>query len=324
MSRSALLALAAVLFACGGSPPLLTEAATPEAPPIEETLAAGRAALAEAGIDRISWGITPYLDPEEMGARYRPILERVSERIGVPIELVVGLDYADMEARTVAGEVDVAVLPPYAWCRARGAQPALTVLASHVADGSPSYGAYLITLDDSPIQSVGDLRGRRFAYVDPHSTSGWLFPAARMLEDGVHPLEDVEPVFLGAHDRVFDAVANGEVEAGAVYGSALAEGRLRRLDGQRIRVIAKTARIPHDAYVARAGFPLEASSALARALAEISTRTPEGRRLLSSMLRLNGFMPVDDGHYDVVREVDRAVSDAIDLPTGSTPASPGG
>jgi len=319
---SALIGLA--LAACG-APPAPPEAAPPPGPSPSQILADGRTALEEAGVDRIRWGITPYLDPEEMGARYRPILAQVSDRIGLPIDPVLGRDYADMEARAVAGEVDVAILPPYAYCRARRTRPELRVFASHVADGSPSYGAYLVTRDDGPVETVEDLRGRTFAYVDPHSTSGWLFPAARMLHDGVHPLEDVEPLFLGTHDRVFDAVASGRVDAGAVYGAALAEGRARRGDGQRIRVIAKTGRIPHDAYVVRAGFPVEAARALGAALAEISTRTPEGRRLLSSMLRLNGFVPVDDGHYDVVREVDRLVSEAVDLPEepGIRPAWPG-
>jgi phosphate/phosphite/phosphonate ABC transporter binding protein len=312
-----------LVLGCAGSSLPTQNVEVPAQTPIDVVLDAGREALDAAGIERLTWGITPYLDPEEMGNRYRPILDAVAGRIGRPIDLVVGRDYADMEARAVAGAVDVAVLPPYAWCRARRRNPALEVFATHVADGSPTYGSYLIVRDESPIDSVEDLRGRRFAYVDPHSTSGWLFPAARMLQDGLHPLDDLEPLFVGAHDRVFDAVASGEADAGAVYGAALAEGRLRREDGQRIRVIAKTRRIPHDAYLVREGFPPEAAVALGRALAEISTRTPEGRRLLSSMLRLNGFVPVDDGHYEGVREVDRLLRGTIDLPEEPRLGPPG-
>ena len=324
MRRTAWIVSMLLAVGCAAPPAAVQEPGEAPVVSLDVVLQAGRAALDEAGIHRLTWGITPYLDPDEMGDRYRPILDQVAARIGCPIDLVVGADYADMEARAVRGEVDVAVLPPYAWCRASRQNEGLEVFATHVADGSPTYGAYLIVPDESPINSVEDLRGRRFAYVDPHSTSGWLFPAARMLRDGLHPLEDVEPLFLGAHDRVFDAVASGEADAGAVYGAALAEGRLRREDGQRIRVVAKTRRIPHDAYVVRAGFPPEAALALGRALAELSTRTPDGRRLLSSMLRLNGFVPVDDEHYEGVREVDRLVTGAIDLPPEATRAPPDG
>jgi phosphonate transport system substrate-binding protein len=312
----------------GCSPPLAPEPVQNETESQEEVILRGARALAEAGIDAIEWGITPYLDPDEMGERYRPILDHVAARLGVPVRLVLGSDYADMQGRIVDGAVDVAVLPPYTCVQALEREPGLRVFASHIADGGPTYGAYIVSRDDRAIASLEDLRGGAVAFVDPHSTSGWLFPAARMLEAGLHPLHDVDARFLGGHDRVFDAIIAGEVDAGAVYGTALDEGRLRRSGGQRVRVIAKTRRMPHDAYVARAGFPEAASRAVGAALGEISTRTLEGRRILSSMLRINGFLPVDRSHYEAVLEVDRAVAAALedalpvdqplDRPTGAS------
>ena len=72
-------------------------------------------------------------------------------------------------------------------------------------------------------------------------------------------------------------------------------------------MIAKTPRIPHEAYVLREGLPIDVANAFGAALAEISTGTRRGRRLLAPMLRLNGFMRVDDSHYDVVRTVEEEV-----------------
>lgn len=293
----------------------------------EALIAAGRAALQEAGLTELTFGITPYVDGDRLAARYQPVLDHVGERLGLVVRPVVGASYEDMERQAAEGAVDVAVLPPYAYVRAAAGAPGLRAFATHVADGSPTYGAYVIALEDGPIERLSDVRGRSFGYVDLRSTSGFLFPAHRMLEEGLHPLDDLKPMFLGDHDDVYDAVVAGTIEAGAVYTGGLLEGRRRHAQGPRIRVIAKTRRIPSDAYVARPGLPVAVAAAFGQALSEISTRTADGRRRLAVGLDINGFLPVDDHHYDIVREVDARVRRAVpaleDEPAAPSPAVPG-
>ena len=285
----------------------------------EEILRAGRAALDEAGLDRLVWALTPYLITDTMEARYRPVFDHVEGRLGVAIDVVVGTTYADMEQRVVSGSVDLGVLPPYAYVQGQAREPGMTVFASHVAEGSPTYACYVIVQDGDRAGSLRDLRGRTLAFVDKKSTSGWLVPAARLLEEGLDPLEDVRPVFLGSHDAVFDAVADGRASAGAIYGGALTGARKRRPNAPAVRVLAKGARMPNDAYVARPGFPPAAARALAQALSEISTRTATGRRILGVDGAINGFMAVDDSHYDVVRAVERTV---LTRTGGAAPPTP--
>jgi len=276
-----------------------------------ELYARARAALASAEIDTIRWGLLPYVAPEEIMARYSPIINRVSERLEYPMELVVGDDYRHLESMVVRGSVDVGVLGPYAYVRARREEPRLSVFASHVALGSTTYGAYILTHEDSGFRSLDDLKGRTFAFVDRRSTSGWLSPAVRMLDGGINPEEDISARYLGSHEKVFDAVAAREVDAGAVYGASLSEGRKRNPAAGQVVVLAKCERIPYDAYVARAGLPEVVSEALAAALGEISTRDAEGRKTLSSLARINGFVPVDDSHYDSIRQLERKILDAL-------------
>jgi phosphate/phosphite/phosphonate ABC transporter binding protein len=289
--------------------------------PMAEIYADGHDALVEAGVEVMRWGLTPYMLPEELLVAYTPIALFVERRLGVPVEVVLGDDYADLESMLVAGEIDVGVISPYSYVRAKKASPDITVFASHIARGSFNYGSYIIVKEESEIESLSDLAGQDVAFVDTRSTSGWLFPVARMLEEGVNPESDINPIFYGTHDRVFDAVVEGEVVAGATYDGALSEGRQRRGDGWEVRVIAKGERIPHEAYVARAGLNRAVSQALSTALSEISTGTQEGRRLLAPMLRINGFLPVGDSHYDVIRLVESQVNSA-DLSIESGTAQP--
>ncbi len=306
MRRSLLLVC---VFALGCKAPEAPELPDP-APvvPSEDLFSRAAEALKEANIDRIKWGLTPYLDVETLVENYGPILSYVEARVGVPVELLVGDDYADLETRLVQGQVDAAIISPYSYVRAKASEPGIEVFASHIAQGSERYGAYIITHEESGIESISDLVNRTFAFVDRRSTSGWLFPAARMLEEGIHPARDVHPRFLGSHTEVFQAVLDRRFDAGATYEGALGEGRMRDPDAAvMLRVVAKAHRVPHEAYAVRDGFPPVASEAMGRALSEISTATAQGRRLLAPLLRLNGFMPVDDSHYDVIREVEAEV-----------------
>jgi phosphonate transport system substrate-binding protein len=306
---SALTGITLLLLSCAGpdNPVTADKVAmvrTPTDVVPSEVLSAARESLQTSGVERLRWGLIPYVAPDEIVARYSPIINRVSERLGVPIDIVVGNDYQHLEELIVTGQVDVAVLGPYAYVRARKRAPSMEVFASHIALGSTTYGTYILTHEDSGIEHLNDIVGRRIAFVDRRSTSGWLSPAAHMLEKGINPVTDVEALYLGSHERVFGAVARGEVAAGAVYGAILSEGRKRNSEGSQIIVLAKCARIPYDAYVIRAGVEPVVGDALALALGEISTRDRKGRRTLASLARINGFVPVTDDHYNTIRQLE--------------------
>jgi len=285
----------------------------------EQRIAAARKLLIDSGVKEISWVLTPYLAQDLVREKYGPMVDYLARRLGLPFHVMVGDDYGDVEALIASGTIDLAVLAPYSYVRVKDAEPRLRLLASHVALGSPNYGAYIITREEADIRQMEQLKGKRFGFVDAHSTSGWLFPAARMLKDNVHPLNDVEAVFLGSHDRVVEAVLSGEVDVGATFDEAISDWRGRSEKGSSIRVIAKTRRIPYDAYVARPGFPPEASAVLEDLLCEISMATPEGRKLLTPLRRINGLMPTNDSHYDVIREVEAEVRDVLGQQTRHFP-----
>ncbi|MCP4869658.1 MAG: phosphate/phosphite/phosphonate ABC transporter substrate-binding protein [Proteobacteria bacterium] len=318
-------ALALVAVGCPPAAPIDTPAQTSPAPPIEPLLQQARAALRQAGISEIRWGLVPYIDADVVNEPYQAIVGHAEARLGVPMSIVVGEDYGAVRQAAVDGSVDIAVLPPYTYVSARAIDDGLYAFATHIAEGSPTYGAYIVVRDDAGVRDVADLRGRSFGFVDPLSTSGWLFPADRLLEAGLHPLRDVRPTFVGAHDDVLDAVIAGELDAGACYSGAIVEARGRNPGASRLRVVAKSRRIPYEAYSARSGFPPIAAEAIGRLLAEISSRTPQGRERLASSLAINGFLPVQDDHYDVVRDVDERVRAAVDpaaLSLAATPAPP--
>ncbi len=278
----------------------------------EVQYARGREALTSEGITRIRWGITPFVSATSVKSEWSPTLSLISSKLGMPIDTEVGDGYADLEERLLSGQIDVAIMSPYAYVQAKKIAPGLQVFATHISGGSETYGGYLVTRGDQSLDSVESLKKRRFAYVDPRSSSGWLFPASRLLDAGIHPVEDVQGHFYGSHAAVIEAVVNGQADVGATYDGALVQGRGSIVGADSLRIIARTHRIPFDAYVVRADFPPAARTALQVAMSSISTRDAVGREALAPLLSMNGFMAITDSHYKMVRTVDSEVRAAIE------------
>ncbi len=307
-----------VLTACQSEVPAVrgTLAHTSDA----ELYAKAHAVLEEAGIHELTWGVTPFLTSTgDASDRYKAMVSEVSERIDVPINVIAGADYADVESKLLSGAIDIAVMSPYAYVKAHAKDPEVRVVATHIANGTESYGAYILTRDDSGIETINDLKGRTFGFVDSRSSSGWLFPVSRMLDDDVNPLTEMEGRFYGSHARVIEAIVHGEVDAGATYRAALSAGRGRIPEAKNLKVIARTERIPYDAYVVRAQFPAEAILGLQKAISSVSTRDAVGRRALSPLGDINGFVRTDDAHYSGVRETEDRVRSILSQQGGTLP-----
>lgn len=279
---------------------------TPPPPPPAPVVDAPAAAWSPPpGLTRLRFALTPYLEPAQLLAEHEPMRAWLSQRLGVPVELRVAGSYDELGALLRSGEVDLGEFSPYAYVRASARDPGLAPLVSQIADGSASAAGYIVVDADSPIQALEELRGRRFAYVDPASTTGFLYAHMLLVGRGLQPGRDFSSVsFLSNHKAVLLAVHEGRVDAGAVYQGALSA--LERSDGitpLSFRIIGKTSRIPRDLLCTRAGLDPAVRESLRRLLLSVSAQSREGRRILSPM-RVNGFVPADDRLYDPIREAD--------------------
>ena len=251
----------------------------------------------------ILFGITPYLDAQLLSENFEPVLKYLSERTGYPFEIVLGKGYASLVNDLEKGRVDVASLSPLTYVQARERMPCLQLMLTQVSFGSVSYSGYLVARADSPVNSVEDLRGKRFAFTAPGSASGYLYPKAFLLERGERAEEYFSKVeFAGNHLTALKLLLDGEVDAAATFSSFMRPARASKLDVGNLRVLAVTGRIPHDAIVARPGLPPGVAGAIQEALAQLNTASDEGREVLGGTLEINGWVRTKDSFYDPVRE----------------------
>ena len=249
----------------------------------------------------LKFGFTPVLGEAEMRAEFEPLMAYLSDVLARKVGLYIAKDYGDLRTQMESGAVDVGSFSPFAYVDAqRGGK--IRIIAQSILDRSATYRGLIIARKDSGVRTVGDLEGKRFAFVDPKSASGYVYPRAMLVEKGVTPERYFkETIFAGGHDKVIAAVLDGRVDAGAIYDGALGVAKAKGVATDVLVVLSSTDPIPHDAIAVRLGLDDTLVRKLQAALVDLD-KSEAGRRVIAhSTKKLTGHVVADDSVFDVVR-----------------------
>jgi phosphonate transport system substrate-binding protein len=249
---------------------------------------AGTAAIeARATGATLRIGLTPVFLDDQAGFldRWRSYLEA---RLTSPIEFVQRGSYREIVDLMRQGKLDLAWICGYPYVRNR---KFLRLVAVPEYQGHPTYRSYLIVPDsDTTTRSILDLRGRIFAFSDPDSNSGYLYPNYRLIT-----LQERPQAFFGktfftwAHRKVVEAVAARVANGGAVDGYVWETlARFHPELTAKTRVVHRSPQFGFPPVVARATLPADDEAQARRVLMDMA-RDGEGRELLK-MLNLTGFV----------------------------------
>jgi len=295
MSRRILFALFALVFAAGFA---FAGGAAEEAVTEDD----GR-------YDRSDWpevvriGVLPEEDQAVMMERYEPFLAHMEEELGTEVELFFGNDFTAMVEAMRFGHIEVSKFGPSAYVMAAERANAEAFVQGVRDASAPTYKSFIITHKDTGIESLEDVVGTTFAWVDPASGSGYLFPRAMML--GAFDTTDEEldemfgnVIFSGGHDASVRYVINGDVDAASVSDSQIQRMRAAEYPGiDDIVVVAETDPIPRSPEAYRGDLPESLKEALLNAYMSF-----DDRGFLEAHNYHDGFVAVDDSAYDVVRD----------------------
>lgn len=307
---------ALVLMACNRAPP-------PASP--EPALAGPAPAPAPVALrpERLVIGVAPVMRDGDMLHAYDAMAQYLSAHLGMPTEVRLATSYANLVELVATRQVQLAMMGPYLYVTLKEAHPDVEIVAAQIVDGSSSYASYLVTRDDRGITRVDQLRGKRIAFVDRRSTSGYLFPRAYLAGLGIDPTGFFSQVlFSGDHMSALELVLARKVDVAATFGTALHLAAQKLPQGKRLRILAKTGRPPLDAAVACAGLDPAFVARLRETLLGLSTRTEEGRRALRGPFPINGFVAARDDNFAEVRRVAAVVADAERRSIAAAPSKP--
>ncbi len=227
----------------------------------------------------------------------------LSVSLGIPVEAVVSTSYTAAVEAMCAGRADIGALNPFSYVLAHQ-KCGVEVAAISVRFGLPYYRAQISVRADSGITRIEQLRGKRFAFVDPASTSGYLFPAAMLKKMGYDPDTFFsQTVFAGSHPNVILAIYRGQVDGGATFEDARTNVQAQFPDVmERVKPIAYTNPIPNDTWSLSVRLSPEMRARIKDRLLRIAT-TAEGKEALRNLYSIEGLTDVVELTDEQVRQL---------------------
>ena len=250
-------------------------------------------------------GLIPSEDSRAMIANSQKMMDMLSAALGIPVKPFVAADYNGVIEALRSKRLDVAYLGPFSY-----------VLGTTVADieafavaetkkaGRTFYHSQVIAHKDSGIKTVADLKGKTFAFVDPSSTSGHLFPKAGLMKAGFNVDKDFgRVIFSGSHDSSVIAVQNKKIDAAAIadriLDAAVSKGLAKRED---LVEVWKSGPIPESPTVWRKDLAPDLKKRVQAAFLQVKDIP------WSDQGMLNGFHPTNDAAYDVIRDTAKVLN----------------
>ena len=244
--------------------------------------------------------VAAVISPKGTVESYSPFLSYLEEKLHRPIELVQRRTYLEVNDLIEHGEVDFAFVCTSAYIQGHDLFGMELLVAPQVG-GETTYNSYLIVPTSSNAQSMKDLSGKVFAFTDPISLSGRIYPTYLLQQLGFTPEEFFARTFYTySHDEAIRAVASGVADGAAVdslvYDYAMARNPSL---AEKVKVIHRSPDFGIPPVVVSPFIRPQVKAELQSLLIEMAN-DPTARDALAS-IGVERFVLIDDSAYDSVR-----------------------
>ena len=172
--------------------------------------------------DVLNMGLVPSEDPHVIMNDNKMLMEQLEKSLQMKIKPFIATDYNGVIEALRSKKLDIALLGPFSYALATSVANVEAFALLETQRQGATYHSIIIARPDHGIHGLKDLGGKTFAFVDPGSTSGFLFPKAGLIKAGYDPDTYFSRViFSGGHDASAIAVQNGKVDAAAIADALL-------------------------------------------------------------------------------------------------------
>ena len=272
--------------------------------------------------------VVPSGDARQTARAAEHVASLLGEETGYHVHAFVAGCYGAAVDTLAIGEADVGWLPATTYVLAHdrfGVEVQLVTQRS----GRTSYRGQFLVRSDSDINDLSQLAGKNFAFVDPLSASGFLYPALYISNtQGITYTNFFsQTVFAGSHPAVVTAVYTGQHHGIPIHGGATYEDARGSVVDQypdvfsKVKVLTYTMSIPNDTVSTRAGLEPTTRQEVIRGLLQVAS-TSAGREALQQLYSIDGLQPTTDRAYDVVRQAVAAFQLQYETCSQSTTVTP--
>ncbi len=253
----------------------------------------------------LTFGVYTSSNAATMYKQFTPIItylqKDMNQNLGYSLKIKFHIfkSYSEANDALVKGALDFVRFGPASYIIAKSRNSGLQLLAMESKNGKKRFKGMIVVPAHSPIRSLQDLKGRRFAFGNPNSTIGRYLAQAKLVEAGIFAKDLESYKYLNRHDKVFKAVELGDYDAGALKESTFKRYNQNKL----LRVLLSFDNVTKP-WIARAGLDDKLVNALRYSLLNL-----KDQKILNK-IKVTGFLPSTDKDYQQVRD-DMAVAGAF-------------
>ena len=263
----------------------------------------GAGSVAHAADASLHLVLTPSQKPTDLLAAGEEFGRVLGGLVGVPVRVTVASDYAAVVEALRNRTADLAFVHPAGYVLANREAKAI-IVAKNQWHGKTTFTARFYVRKDSGLKTLEDLRGKTIAFVDPASSSGYIYPMVMLIQRGLVRNRDPktffrEVMFAGSHDASMRALLNGHVDAITSFDMAREQYLKTEAERERLTWVAETPPIPEAGIAARDGLDPATFAKVRAALLKI--QGPSYAALLKRLYDIDGLEPAEDAEYAPVR-----------------------
>lgn len=259
-------------------------------------------ALPAAGVAaEIKLGLLPRLPEKELLEMFTPLARHLEKETATKVTVVIPKDFDAYTKQAIAGEFDIGFTNPLIYVQIKKAvqQAEPLALASEPGVGTKLKGVFIV-VNESPIKSIKDLKGKKVSFVDPGSAAGYVAQMLELKKVGIKK-EDVAIAFAGKPPAVGVAVRDGKADAGG-----MPESVFKRLPFEfMLRVVGKTLDLPNWPVHTTKKTDKSTTAKVRDALLKLKPKTADADKVLTKA-GLEGFVPTTDKDFDPMRDAAEA------------------
>ncbi len=249
-------------------------------------------------------GVHPFKPATRLTEAFSPLTRYLSEKLGEPVVLRIARDYQTHIDSVGNNEVDIAYMGPASYVKFREQYGEYPLLARQKIGEKPVFHCKIFVRADSPLHTLTELAGKRFAFGETHSTMSHLVPRYMLNQAGITVDRFASYTFVGDHVNVALGVLAGDFDAGAVKEDVYYKYKDRGL-----REIATSEPVSDHVFVASHKLSANQVHKLREIMLQMN-KNPKGLAALQAITSgVTALVPVQDSDYDSLRMVLKKMKD---------------
>lgn len=252
--------------------------------------------------------------------RRESLVKYLSQQLHMPVDVVLVDGYGPTIEAMRADKVDMFTGSSLTYLLASQTAGAEAIAVRGFKDGTiGGYRSVIAVPKDSPIHSMQDLKARAkdlvFAFAEPASTSGYLYPRVGLQNAGIDPDTDFKKVvFSGNHLASVMTLKMGKVDAAGFMASILPRLiQMHKIQPGDVRILWTSDLIPNGPYAVRRSLPEQLKKEIQAALVAMPTRDPAEWANISNIFSTSDsgtvLVACTDASYDSLRRYAAQVKD---------------